>query len=709
MSKLKNIFKLSVLSVASLSLIGGAGLLFAKDNQPTQSSSADTYVSVNNEQHDFFIAEWKDKDENIIETLTDSTSPLVLANSDDFINLRFDIKEIEKGSDKTYLRYPEGKDDGDVWDCFTFTNFSIKRNGQVLEFTTIDTDPDKDYVKKQTGGETYAPPVGQGTMGFDLKITYTDSDVSLEDDTLNLKEEGVYEISIPYTMYSTSDNGDSFDSSESSTLVWTFMLFDHDTYLASGLNTPNINIQNFASIEGNNLYYNYQTDSIPYIDYDVTRFNLTVKKILNEEETSLTMVYNYDENIQHDYLGNISYVDGKIQYNDAFANKYSNNGIFELKFDKENKKARIYFKDLGKYTLTFEMIYSINTNQVNPSTYILPKTIDKKQVYMFGYQSTYTKYNTSTNSNEYPEFKKYDSSFKIEESADISNIVKTHFTSSFVLSETLSSLTGLTETTTFVTTNQAPVKFKEFANYSSAYLYQVTKNDSSLDIGSGTQITATKNVSLSGSSPSQLYLAIFEYTFEDYISGGLSAPNTKFYQAFYFQITNATPTVDVKAGGTGDAGIELSSMDFTNKDVYIKNNYDASTFNSNPIIEIVREDFINNTFDDPKSLSEYDKKETGTETYYKITENGKYTINIYSGRNGKQGTPITRQFTIDRTDIENVEAYGVELKNSSEYRVATSNLQYLTNQPLIFSWKNTKDSGANTFGYYKYYTLEVST
>lgn len=836
MSKLKNIFKLSVLSVASLALLGsGAGLILSQQEQTSSVSSADTNATVNNTQHDFFIGKWmtkKSDDHEEKSVLTDTTSPLVLANDGDYINVKFDTQRINENvyknnfgprgnvntvgyeavtknedtnnytltklyktftinekskaiityrlngieknitldattipetnptvykftnsspsitleNDTTYnvgkltfnftendeliidsilidgteietyegfVRYDKSDATRSTWDCFTFTNFSVKRNGTPLSFTTNGT---PSYVKKQEAGTTYGSPIGRGTMDFDLDITFKEAGVStptLSGNKLQLTEEGVYEISIPYTMYSTEDNGNSFPVSSSGTIVWTFMLFSHDTYLVNGLNTPNINIQNFNSIEENKLFFNYQGEGVPYFDYDVTRYNLTITKNLNNEDSSVSLVYNHDENKKLDFKGDIQYTDGKIVYNDAFYNKYCDTGLFELSFDKESKTARVYLKDIGKYILDFDLVYSYNTDSLNPTTYILPQDVDGKRAYLYGYQSTFTKYNTSASKNEYPEFKTYDSNFNIKESADITRFVDN---STFSTSTTLNNLNSLTinqKNFKPVSTNQSPVKFKEYGTYSNAYLYKVNESDSTtapatttLKLGSGTQITSTKNVSLSGSKEKQEYLAVFEYSFDDYIKSGLSTPSQKFYQAFYFELTNATPTVTVMAGNKEYTTPELPSQDFTNQTVYIKNNYAASTFNSDPIIEIVRYDFMTRTYDAARDLSSYEKDSD----FYKITEDGRYTINIYSGRNGKAGTPITRQFTIDTTNIENVEAYGVSLKNSSEYIVTTSNLEgRLTNQPLIFTWKDRKESGAKTFGYYKYYSLEADT
>lgn len=733
MSKLKNIFKLSILSVASLSILGGGVGLSLSQNVSEYTSVADTNYTINNESYDFFKAEWRDSDKNIISTLTDSNSPLALVNSGNYINLKFDVTEhpasesaFQSNYPPTYGAFYKEKDkSGDVWDCFTFTSFSITRNGSsvVLE---EDSNNSATFIKKQKDdGSTkmYASPVGRGTMDFDLDIklgtfeSESNARGQLSGNELTLLDEGIYEITIPYTMYSTTDDGDSFDSSVSGNVVWTFMLFNHNTYLASGLNTPSINIQNFASTEGNTLFYNYQSDEIPYFDYDVTKYNVTITRTLNNEDTSVSLVYNYDDNKARDWDNSILIKNGNIVYNDAFQEKYENTGLFDLVYDKETTTARIFLKDIGKYTIDFDLVYSYNTDQLNPSTYILPKDVTGKTAYLYGYQSTYTKYNSSSSKNEYPEFKSYEENHKVKQSADISRYIDWN---NFSLTTSTSSLTLKSEKSIavddIVSTNQAPVKFKEYGNYSSAKLYTftsetfpngsgTTNNPQTISISNGTDITSTKNVSLASGESEKIYLAIFEYTFENYIQGGLAYPSQKFHQAFLFKITNETPTVTVNTAGE-DKKPELSSGDFTNQDVYIKNNYQSSEFNSDPIIEIVRYDFLNKTTDAPKNLSSYIENENN---FHKITENGSYTINIYSGRKGKAGTPITRQFTIDKTDIENVDAYSVQLINSTDYVVSTTNIDCLTNQPLIFTWKDRKESGAKTYGYYQYYSLDADT
>lgn len=836
MSKLKNIFKLSILGVASLSLLSGAGLVLSQTDAGLK-ANADTTVSVNNTTPDFFNATWKNSSHSVVSDLSAASSPLVLANSGDYINLRFDTENqrriiyskavsgstseigtfkveetptnkltltrcissvdltqskaeisyringirqdtvtlsqdsnptptlfksddpkitltndkesdptkgiltfefnkgeeleidfIKVGDEKIYSTegpYLHGKDNTDdaTWDCFQFTDFTLTRDGKKVDFTKDNT---SGFITKQINTDSsyyYSAPVGNETMDFDLDVKLGTGENALNGRTLTLTSEGVYEITISYTMYSTIDGGRSWESVSTGPLVWSFMLFNHETYLESGLNKPRVADAYFEQ-ENNTYFYRFNKDSLPYIEYDPTRYNLTVTKSYGQDDSTVKLVYDHYENVNKDYRGNVIVdEDGNVTYNTAFVDKYKDNGLFELKLT-NSRLARLYFKDLGKYSLNFELVYSTNIKDGDVQTYILPHNAEDKTLYLFGYQSTYTKFNTQTSTNEYPEFKTYNDDFTIKESADITR----NITTITPISKTAPSISldGITP----VKTNQSPVKFKEYGNFSNAYLYPVNKTETTtggtttLSIGTGTQITATKNVSLRSTDESSIkYLAIFEYTFENYVSGGLSDPNEKFYQVFYFEITNETPKVAVRTdlGENKLSSAELPSRDYTNKDVYIYNDYSNSTFNSTPIIRIDKYDYITKQ-SSTKYLEEYEvvyatsdnfsfqltKDETHSNAYYKISGNGNYTINIFSGRNGESGTPITRKFNIDDTAIESVDAYSVRLKNTSEYVRATSNLDTLTNQPLIFTWRDVKASGARTKAYYKYYPLEAN-
>ena len=679
MSKIKKALGLTSLGVASLSLLFGIGFVSYQQELPNSSVSAlDTKAETHNSAPEFFNAVVKNAQNTKLDL---KNSPLVLSTAGDYIDFSFATEQ--KDDNGSYYIYDQDSDNSGSWKCFNFTNFSIKKNGESISFTTSDTTL---FISTQTR-EQFAE--GRITQAFDLhvKLDTTSQNNSLSEKMLTLKDEGLYEITIPYTMYVTNDNGLNFDDVIEDSVTFSFMLFNHSTYLSSGTERPVVSASEFKVRTDNstgylNYFYNFDSSNLPYIEYDITKYNLSLKRDYNLSTEEYEIVFDNSS--------------------DDFISSYENIEFFDIL--RSGNTAKIFFADIGDYTLDFEMKYSFE-NGDNFLTYMLPKNLDMQKLYVFGYQSTYTKYDSATNTNTYPEFKEIDKeTHSILQSADVTRLVDTP--DGFLASNTYDSLT-LNENITPVKTNQVPVKFSEYATASqgasgaNGKLYKATKDDEAqnkFNLESGVEITASKNVSDPGT-----YLAIFTYTFNNYLDqSGLQAPSTTFTQLFLFEITNEVPSIEVFDGEQRE--IQLSSGGYTNKNVYIKSIYEESPFNSDVRIEIECYDYVRGYQKNTRNLSEFTKTDDG---YYKITENGNYTINLFFGRN--QSTPIVRKFNIDNTQISNIQAYGVKQNSSGTYYSQTREIENITNEPLVFTWDSVKQSGARTYAYCKFYPITTAS
>ncbi len=693
MSKVKKILSLSFMGLASVCVLSGSAFLFGTDkSNQTEISSADVSSQINNNVRDYFEAKWKKTagtgTETEIKNLIATNSPVALfASTDsDFVNLRFtteDIKIIEEptGTKGPFHYNPDGDDSNDEWYAFNFDGFSIKHNDNALSVGETNAS----YITTQTAETDYYESFMTQAFDLDIKLNSTIENASVNGNTLTVKDEGVYEITIPYSLYYTNDNGNSFTSS-SETLTYTFMIFKHSTYLQDSLNKPRVetaefdivNISNDSESVDTYYYHNYQSANLGYIKFDATKFDLTITKKYGFD--SITEKIEFDSQaFEND--------------NNYFVAKYQNSKIFKLSFDKSTKFCTVYFTDIGEYTLNFDLVYSHSNKK-----YVLPTSVKTQKAYLFGYQSTYTVYDSNTKQNSYPEFKSIDENFNVTKSADITSKV----TGEDFSSTTLEGIINDEDLAlTPVSTNQTPVKFNENANLSSATLYKVTRGGEALSLDGGTQINASKNISSAGT-----YLVVFEYSFNEYRDrNGLINASKRFHQVFYFNINNATPTVNVYASDSTPSGEtpSLASGQYTNKNVYVESIYEENEFNSDVIIKIEKYDFEEKTTT-TSDLSDYSKDGD----YFVFTENGNYTIKIYFGRQGINGTPITRRFNIDKTDIKDVKGYSVESAGGSFYKTS-SEITTLTNQPIIFSWQQEKQSGASVTGYYRYYPINKTT
>ena len=671
---MKNVLNLSVLGLGALCLMGTSSYLLTQREIPAEVSSADVLTGISNSTPDYFSAITK-KDTSELKDLIKTNSPLFLStDTSEFLNLRFNTELciVEKEGKESYLIKKDGSDM--EWSAFNFNNFSIKRNGKYVNYSTSGN---PSYITQ--GTKTYAN--GFLSEQFDLQIKLDETN-KVENNILTLDKEGVYEITIPYTMYITTDNGTSFDQINSETITFTFMLFQHTTYLNSGVNSPRLETRNFQVEPSTNnafdynYYYNYGIGEVPYITYDATKYNLKLSKNFNFEEEEVVIAY--DNSL------------GKEAFEEKY-NQYSS--MFELSFNETTNSATIVFKNLGDYTLDFDLVYTTETYE----TYALPHDINNQKVYMFGYQSTYTTYDTQTKTNNYPEFKSFDKT-TIKESADVTRYLENP--SSPITSDSCTLNSAITP----VSTNQSPVKFKEYANAKEGKLYKVNSiNDTTLNLSSNpTSINFTKNISTPGT-----YLAVFKYTFDNYILEGLTNSSKEFYQVFYFQVTNDNPSLQVKCGDEVQRPQELYSGEYTNKNVYIQDISKKNEFDSDVIVVLERTDYENNNAKTRKILNTNNFKLV--DGYYEITENGNYLIQIYYGREGLSGEPIERRFNIDKMDITNISAFGVQSSGSNSYYKATSEIFEVTNQPLIFAWEEKKLSGASTYAYYRYFPIKATS
>ena len=648
MSKLKKSFGIAGLSALSLTFLGGVGIYANSFNAPqAQITKADVSTSIENNLPEYFLATFGDAN------LADS--PLALVSGSDKINLKFSTDE-----NGLYNKNSENE-----WQMFNFTNVTIKRNGAKI--TPIESDPS--FI---SSGETkYENDTVAQSFVLDVKLGAEDK---ISGNELTLKDEGVYEITIEYTLFTTEDNGTQFSKTENLSLNLSFMLFNHDTYLESNMSTPRVtsNISDKKSFELNaknqiNYYFNFNSDELPYITYDATKYNLSIKHTYNLSSINYDFVYNFKDN--------------KVEYDDHFKTKQIGDNL------------SVYFEDLGDYTLDFDLIYGFESDE-DYNIYTLPFDVNNQKLYVYGYESTYTKFDSLAKKNLYPEFKNIDENLDIIKAADVTKQVLA--ATGINLSDKINTYIN-TENITPASSNQAPIKFKEFANLKNATLYKVTKSDTSLGLDSGTPFTAIKNISDPGK-----YVVLFTYTFENYRdSSGYIDSDEEFNQIFYFEITNETPSVDVFEGIDSASEKQLSSGDYTNKNVFIRNNYKASAFNSDVDITINRHDFVNNLEYEQRLSDLHD--ENG---FYKFTENGNYTITISYGRNGDN--KIVRRFNIDKTAITDISALSVKLNGTSSTYSSDGEIQTLTNQPIIFSHQQQKNSGANVYAYYKYYPIEAN-
>lgn len=551
--------------------------------------------------------------------------------------------------------------------------------------------------------------------------------------TLTLYEEGLLNVSIGYTLYDVTltpaQTGATAPTETYTTLTaqqfdYSIFMFSNTTYFESSSSAnPRVdyNANNTArtpsesSSHSYNYFYNYSSrvtttdelpyNELPYLTYDPFRYQLTLTKSLNNTTTSQTVVFNPET---HEFE--------------------APDFVHSMQFEQDGL-MRIYFNDLGLYNLSFDMIYSYATTSAAEGviyhSYDLSPTVRDQKLYVYGAQMSYTDYETGS----FDEFKKIENN-SITQAADITRKLSATSTTSDGKttaltpndeSGALKDFLSPTESAapSPVVTDQTPVKLSTYGSKFTAKLYTKTETETETETGwdSGSAISTTKNISEDGT-----YLLALEYNFANYTNSSGTIDSTEtFYQYFYFKIEKTTPEVEVEkfvqnsTETTDDDWANLASGQYTNQNVKITYSSDSSEFDADVFIYLSQYNFSDSLVRRQQIYPAIDSDWDMTNGVLEIanSENGKYLLQIYYGRNALQQQPITRSFYIDTQPITGLQAFTVGSSSNRYFSDGVLDSSAgediygtATNQAFAFGWENVKQSDAGTQGYVRYYPLE---
>lgn len=587
--------------------------------------------------------------------------------------------------------------------------------------------------------------------GFEMtfsKYATDGSNICILDEKGKVKE-GLYTVDVTYILHECFD-GKSDGSEESiadvtlenPTISYNFYCFDKSTYFKN--DRPNINYYQFdrdvlvSNLSNPNysyyLYSNYSSDNdnenktyqIPYIDYDFTRFDISISKNINDE--------NYLEELSFD--------------KDTSGVVASGKDTVKTKILNENT-CRIFFTDVGNYSLTLNAIATLDY-QNNDSTSEFRKydvnaisgVTKKIMVYVYGYQANYTDHDAQADENNVKpiaELKRFNlSTQKYENGADITSQL---LNSSATFSQDNYDTTFVTTTVVNyiqnndivpIKTNQTPIKFTFNGTTSTkAPSYILAKKQISsayTQYNIGGQTWWRKDFTGGSESVEGEYVYLLGYTFKDYYNTETSKMSDKvFYQVFYFEINKELPSVSASTDETAET---ILTGSFTNNNVIldISNTQQPEYYNKSVTTRIYAYDYDTRSyltqlggengisFDDLLKLDGYKYYVSGVqdEMKAKLSLGARYTVRLYytneltsnnTSINSNSGYFRQQYFTIDKTSLSGISGRNVtELSNSTDYKIGSTLENFSTNQSIILSW-NEKNSGARTFAYYRYFPI----
>lgn len=758
MSKMKKIFNSLILGFAALGTLG-MGLVFSGSMQPdtnTAVAELQDYDTVHNSLPKFFIQSISDT--NVQQS--DGIFLLTSGSGNNIGEIHVDIatdtisgnKKNITGPDTAWTNYtyvpreninPKEPQSFQVDSTTEFYYFSFSNslslyygvtndqieNGSIeglenlltgasiTDFTNVHEDPL--FIE----GYDLTP----AQLNIDFRLNAAASKIETNGSIVTLDKEGCYTLAVPVTYYHTTDNGKTF-STTSDIIYYTFMVFDAVTYFDSATNLPNAIMSNVHSSSLANsqthamyYFYNYNMQTLPTYTYNPNKYQLTLQ-YTDRDENATTALLEFDPSTK-----TISQLDE------------NGNPLTELKtfittsYNTDTQELTLIFNNLGTYDISFQFLYVTEDNNI----FELPlKSFAKNQrLYIYGYQSFYTDYSKidpDTNTTLPQEFKQIEHD-KFVNSADITYLLGKNDTDNaqaeeFSIEKLKNDIVGKINEKSIdpVSTNQTPVKFSSNVSLNTASkLYQVSLN-SDKNADKIFKISEPKTFDGLNINTAGTYLAVIDYTYGNYLSStGTVQSAYHHYQIFYFTVENKTPTVDVIKASGKDIGNDIYAKGFTNTDVWMIDNSASTLYDAQVTITLSAYDYQNKQYIfQNKNIKDFATSSYGI-TYYagnldyyrgdtpvsggtgihinseNAYANATFTISIYS-TNASQ--PSTRTFSIDTLDIAGLNATNVKYATSANYTVKGSVDGNKTNQPIIFSW-DQKASGAQTYGYYKYYPI----
>lgn len=675
---IKKTFNCIMFGAAALAMTAGGFCLSPKN---VNSLSADTFhPPVVNELPDIF--DQSDLNDNDTYFTADS------------VPIKFLCKKYSSTDDEEKYIYKFVPDETKPNHYFYYdiTSLEIKVNGtNILEGTTISLGDLilTSSVTANFGSNDAHNNLSPETLDFKIKhgseLKFEKNE--LNENVLSVPEYGMYEIKITYNEFdttridSTSENPDDFTEEyildTTGEANYTFFLLDQNKYFETDKqDSPKLGYTNLTrtdsdskSTHRHNYFYNYDKNEIPYISYNPNDYRLTLTKNVNDKT-------------EHHI----------IEYDPSTKTASVPNFVKDLKVSENGDLITIYFNDIGYYNIAFEMLYTRKTpKEIEGKTendyyvYNIDYPLLQHKVYLFGSQLYYTDYSN----NQFAEFKLIKDN-QIEKTANW-----------FTKSTDEGNLDGFKKPNPIegeqqdipVKTDQTPIRLSTYASGAEPKLYMW--NGSSWAIQDSFSVTDTIN-------KEGIYFLTLNYTFSSYTNqSGTIQANQEFSQAYYFEINKLAPEVDVTVNN-GETDEPLYNGKYTNKEVTISYDNSNNDFNSEIKIKVVGQNYNGAIFLEVGNILTLEKQP------FTVTENGKYTIYTYYGKQDTSQIPLVREFYIDTEPISGLTAHSVIEGSVSKSYYLDSVLDNQTNQNFVFSWNDKKPSGASTFAKVKYLALNLN-
>lgn len=586
-----------------------------------------------------------------------------------------------------------------VYNQLTNGQVAYVRNGHTVEAKMyIDETPSpikhiSPYIL--INGQNYG---NQELLDMGIVVNYSTSLFSVTSKINNNSNPyGKYELQIDYIIYENS-----VDVNKSLNFVY-YVLPETNYYNGTNVqvsfdNAYSVNAPTFD--RGYSYQYQYissenniNSNSLPTLTYNKKNFALSITKTFQKSDASQNIWFN-GTSIETD-----------------------NNLVYVVE-DDETDYVKIYFNDLGMYSIKYNFTYVYGDNIIEtiaPSSLNTVKRNDCLEI--FGYQAYYSDITTST----IKEFKNINNGIIGNEITDITYLTNNSYNTSLDNTEqtNLTNILDLLNNSSLKIqkTNQSPIQFSynveifnnensTITDTQSGYWKIIESNENGYSLEVDDEGNSIKyDYDNRPFAETGIYLVKLVYKNHSLISGtnaeenclasSISDTETEKLrcQWFIFKTTKETTEMSIKDINN----VNLLDEAYTNQDVIISKTGLASIFDAKTELNVYRQSDYTGQYE---LVSTVEANNDLT-----VSDNGNYIVTMFFGKNLTRSYSST--FTIDKTEIENVQIFTTS-KIDGNYYYRNNEIDFLTNEPVIVSW-NEKHSGSKISAQYKYIPIVKDT
>lgn len=696
--KFKNLFYI-IFAV----MFAGFGLLFAQKPETASAINVESVEPLGNQtlkarpfflRKDFVMKEDTSsdpagkKEETYANSLLDQDTFFYSANDQNSLRLSFAYNgtSTEGQADEifSHVFYPDPQNRAN-FQFFSNINPSLKINGQVVDLSTGTTKYVTSTNHTFPNSTTLHIQDFEIVFGKDGNGEHAFSVFKQGQDEKDQFMEGVYELSVEYTICSTTNGTAALDqiqfTQQSYTETYSFFVTNRTDYLTN--DRPNmengsfdhvVEVQNtIQSQDAFLLYSNYSSEEIstegkgaaqsaskiPYVEYDYKRYEAEITKELSNVISSTSLRLNIDK------------LNGQNEPALVMTNQNSTSDIVDIKIDEDNHKVKVYFTDLGVYNIILKPILVVEYNNgkdASPEKVFQKYNLDgvasvtrTSKVHMFGFQLFHTDFDHPADSNNIRPLKEMkQKNFESELFTDEADITSKFLhsndaysqnseeksSSTFTQSNIFNFINKKTDTEyslTPVKTNQSPLRFISNASlltdvesevYTTAKISTFTEVTNS-NLQGETVYKGTFD-GIAQNTPGK-YVYVLRYTYNNFNQDENTPATTQvFRQIFFFEIDKAIPDISIKTGDTN-----VSRDKFLNQDVTITDTTKGNPYNKGVTIQIYAWDYSKNNWMDNYSSSGISLKDLSASAAVvdpaksaalpavTLTKSAKYTVRYY--------------------------------------------------------------------------------